>query len=52
MKSCPTCQRVFPDNSGFCPFDGARLTSASMAPPVATNGDPLIGGTLGVLSNL
>ncbi len=47
MKSCPTCQRVFPDNSVFCPFDGARLTSASMAPPVATGGDPLIGGTLG-----
>ena len=47
MKSCPTCQRVFPDNSGFCPFDGARLTSASVAPPVVADGDPLIGGTLG-----
>jgi serine/threonine protein kinase len=46
MKSCPTCQRVFPDNSGFCPFDGARLTSASLAPP-APSGDPLIGTVLG-----
>jgi serine/threonine protein kinase len=46
MKSCPTCQRVFPDNSGFCPFDGARLTSASLAPPAPT-GDPLIGAVLG-----
>jgi hypothetical protein len=26
MKSCPTCQRTFPDNSpDACPYDGARL---------------------------
>ncbi len=47
MKSCPTCQRVFPDNSGFCPFDGAKLTSASLVPPAPQNSDPLIGRTLG-----
>ncbi len=47
MKSCPTCQRVFPDNSGFCPFDGAKLTSASLAPPAPQGDDPLIGRMLG-----
>ena len=46
MKSCPTCQRVFPDSSGFCPFDGAKLTSASLVPPAASADDPLIGRVL------
>ena len=25
MKACPTCYRLFPDDGGFCPIDGARL---------------------------
>ncbi len=25
MKSCPTCQRVYPNDAGFCPADGTAL---------------------------
>ena len=38
MKICPTCQRTFPNDAGFCPADGTALTAASMA-PVAPNAD-------------
>jgi serine/threonine-protein kinase len=38
MKSCPTCQRTFPNDAGFCPADGTALTAASLA-PVAPNAD-------------
>ncbi len=45
MKSCPTCQRVFPDDARFCPADGSALQSASLA-PVPTTDDPRIGTML------
>lgn len=33
MKSCPACQRTFPDNSpDSCPYDGTRLVSDAAAP--------------------
>jgi serine/threonine-protein kinase len=46
MKSCPTCQRVFPNDAGFCPADGTALTAASMAPVAASAEDPRIGARL------
>jgi serine/threonine-protein kinase len=32
MKICPTCQRVFQNDAGFCPEDGTHLKTASAAP--------------------
>jgi len=46
MKSCPLCQRVFPNDAGFCPADGTALTTASMAPVAPSAEDPLIGARL------
>jgi serine/threonine-protein kinase len=43
MKSCPRCQRVFPDDAGFCPADGTALSSASLAPAAVSAEDPRIG---------
>ena len=45
MKTCPKCQRVFPNDAGFCPADGTALTSASLAPAVASD-DPRVGARL------
>ena len=36
MKSCPTCRRLFPDDSGFCPEDGSALANASQVPAAAS----------------
>jgi serine/threonine-protein kinase len=46
MKSCPICQRVFPNDAGFCPADGTALTAASMAPVAPSAEDPRIGARL------
>ncbi len=46
MKSCPKCQRVYPNDAGFCPADGTSLVAASMAPPPMTEDDPRIGKRL------
>src|SRR5215472_12472696 len=46
MKSCPICQRVFPNDAGFCPADGTELTAASMAPVAPSAEDPRIGAKL------
>jgi serine/threonine protein kinase len=46
MKSCPICQRVFPNDAGFCPEDGTPLTAASMAPVAPSVDDPRIGARL------
>jgi len=43
MKSCPQCQRVFPDDAGFCPADGTPLATASLAPVAPSDDDPRIG---------
>jgi serine/threonine protein kinase len=42
VKSCPACNRVYPDDAGFCPEDGTGLVTASMV-PVAANDDPRVG---------
>jgi serine/threonine protein kinase len=34
LKACPTCYRLFPEDGGFCPIDGARLAGlADLAAP-------------------
>lgn len=40
---CPTCERTFPEDIGFCPHDGARLVSSETA---AYPLDPLLGALL------
>jgi len=46
MKSCPQCQRVFPNDAGFCPADGTPLAAASMAPAAPSADDGRIGTRL------
>jgi eukaryotic-like serine/threonine-protein kinase len=46
MKSCPICQRVFPNDAGFCPADGTPLAASSMAPVAPSAEDPRIGARL------
>ncbi len=46
MKSCPVCQRTFPNDAGFCPADGTQLTAASLAPVAPNAEDPRIGARL------
>ena len=45
MKSCPACQRTYPNDAGFCPVEGTPLISASMV-PIANSDDPRIGTRL------
>lgn len=46
MKTCPVCQRSFPNDAGFCPADGTPLTQASLAPVAPNAEDPRIGARL------
>ncbi len=46
MKSCPVCQRSFPNDAGFCPEDGTPLTAASLAPVAPSADDARIGARL------
>ncbi|MBV9947201.1 MAG: protein kinase [Myxococcales bacterium] len=46
MKSCPVCQRVFPNDAGFCPADGTPLAAASTAPVAPSADDARIGARL------
>jgi serine/threonine-protein kinase len=46
MKSCPVCQRTFPNDAGFCPADGTALTAASLAPVAPNAEDARIGARL------
>jgi serine/threonine protein kinase len=43
MKACATCGRLYPDDSGFCPVDGAALSPATKVPVVADGQDARIG---------
>lgn len=45
MKSCTKCQRVFPNDAGYCPIDGTRLSSTSTV-PIAVSEDARIGTRL------
>lgn len=46
MKSCPQCQRVFPNEAGFCPADGTGLVFTSMVPVATSTEDRRIGARL------
>jgi serine/threonine protein kinase len=46
LKSCPVCQRSFPNDAGFCPADGTALTSATLAPVAPSADDPRLGTRL------
>ena len=43
MKACPSCYRLFADDGGFCPIDGARLATASEISPPADPEDKRVG---------
>jgi serine/threonine protein kinase len=45
MKSCPKCQRTFPNDAGFCPVEGTALVFTSMV-PLAPSDDARIGTRL------
>ncbi len=47
MKVCPTCQRVYPDDAGFCAADGTALVHASMVPTLTATDDKRLGTRLG-----
>ncbi len=46
MKVCSLCQRVLPDDAGFCPADGTALLTASLAPVAPSADDSRIGTRL------
>jgi serine/threonine-protein kinase len=46
VKACPLCGRLYPDDAGFCPVDGAQLTSATQVPVLADDQDARIGQLL------
>jgi serine/threonine-protein kinase len=37
VKACPECGRLYPDEAGFCPVDGAGLRSATQVPVQPTD---------------
>ena len=43
MKACPACGRMYPDDSGFCPVEGAALGSATQVPARADSQDARVG---------
>src|SRR5450432_2328831 len=43
MKACSVCGRLYPDDAGFCPVEGSRLTSATQVPVLADSQDARIG---------
>lgn len=46
MKSCPKCQRTYPDDAGFCAEDGTSLVFTSMLPVAPDAKDPRLGQRL------
>ncbi len=46
MKSCPQCQRTYPNDAGFCAADGTALVFTSMVPVAASADDRRIGAKL------
>ncbi|MEJ7727996.1 MAG: serine/threonine-protein kinase [Polyangiaceae bacterium] len=45
MKSCTTCQRLYPDDGGFCPIDGQKLQPVEEVPVPSDPKDPRVGAT-------
>src|SRR5690606_25626523 len=46
VKACPTCGRLYPEDAGFCPVEGARLTSATQAPLPSDENDARLGNVV------
>lgn len=46
MKACPTCGRLYPADAGFCPVDGAGLSSATEVPVAVDGSDARVGQLL------
>lgn len=45
MKTCATCDRLYADDSAFCPSDGSALVPVSEAPLPSNPDDPRVGKT-------
>jgi len=45
MKSCATCQRLYPDDGGFCPIDGEKLLPVSEVQVPSDPKDKRVGAT-------
>jgi serine/threonine-protein kinase len=45
VKSCTTCQRLYPDDGGFCPIDGQKLQPVEEVPVPSDPKDPRVGAT-------
>jgi tRNA A-37 threonylcarbamoyl transferase component Bud32 len=43
MKACGSCGRLYPNDAGFCPVDGAALASATQVPVLGDAQDPKVG---------
>lgn len=46
MKACPICSRLYPENAGFCPVDGASLATASVVPAANDPEDGMVGSLI------
>ena len=45
MKSCTTCNRLYPDDGGFCPIDGQKLQPVKDVPVPSDPKDKRVGAT-------
>jgi serine/threonine-protein kinase len=43
VKACTSCQRLYPDDGGFCPVDGQRLAPVAEVPIPTDPEDPRVG---------
>jgi len=46
MKACASCGRLYPNDAGFCPVDGAPLASATQVPVLGDAQDARVGQLL------
>jgi len=46
LKACSQCQRLYPDDAGFCPIDGDALKLIAEVPVPKDPEDPRIGGRI------
>ncbi len=46
MKTCDACHRLYPDDGGFCPIDGQKLTPVADATVPTDPSDKRLGTTL------
>lgn len=46
MKVCSSCQRLYPDDGGFCPIDGQKLVLVAEAPVPTDADDKRVGASV------